>query len=326
MKYMKRTIFATALLVLCIEAAILVPLLLFTPTGTKILTTIHPAPTPTPTPAPILTVQGTPPSIQSATAIYLLDADTNHVLVNANGQKRLPMASTTKIMTALIAIRQGKLDQIVTVHQDATDEVQKNEGSSAQLVVGDQIRMGDLLYGLMLPSGDDAAIAIADAISGSPASFVKLMNSYAHKLHLTHTHYDNPDGLTYGLKNQIDPNHYTTAADLAQLARIALQNPLFDQIVELQRYVLPATPTHHSYTWETTDDLLSHYEGLIGVKTGYTGEAGYCLVFSAINAGHHLIGVLLHDTDSNPNQRFIDAQTLLDWGFHLPLRPPHQGK
>src|SRR5262249_41953045 len=133
---------------------ILIPLLLFTATGTKVLTVLHPPPTPTPD--PVLTVQGTPPPIQSA-ATYLLDANTNHVLVNINGQKRLPMASTTKIMTALLAMWKGNLAQIVTVQQDAIDEVKNNEGSSAQLVVGDQIRLGDLLYGLMLPSGDDAA-------------------------------------------------------------------------------------------------------------------------------------------------------------------------
>ena len=316
---MKRAILATTLLVLCIEAIILVPWLLFTPTGTKVLTVLHPAP---PTHDLVLTVQGTPPPIQSAAA-YLLDADTNHVLVNTNSQKRLPMASTTKIMTALLAIRKGNLDQIVTVQQDAVDEVKMNDGSSAQLAVGDQIRLGDLLYGLMLPSGDDAAIAIADTISGSPASFVKLMNSYAHQLHLTHTHYSNSDGLTSHLPDgQIDPNHYTTAADLAQLTRIALQNPLFAQIVQLQHYVLPATSTHHGYIWETTDDLLSHYAGVTGVKTGYTAEAGYCLVFSATNAGHHLIGILLHDSDNDINQRFTDAEKLLDWGFHLPLRQP----
>lgn len=318
---MKRTIVITVVLVLFVEASILIPLLLFTPTGTKILTDIHLAPTPTPD--PILTVQGTPPPIKSS-ASYLLDADTNHVLVNINGQKRLPMASTTKIMTALIVIWKGKLDQIVTVQQDAVDEVKKNDGSSAQLVVGDQIRLGDLLYGLMLPSGDDAAIAIADTISGSPEKFVKLMNNYAHQLHLTQTHYGNADGLTYKLPNgQISPNNnYTTAADLAQLTRIALQNPIFDQVIQLQYYVLPATLTHHAYTWETTNILLSRYAGATGVKTGYTVEAGYCLVFSAINANHHLIGVLLHDSDDDPDQRFVDARTLLDWGFHLPLRPP----
>src|SRR6266550_5150601 len=209
---MKRIILVTMLLVLCIEALILIPLLLFTPVGAKVLTDLHLAPTATPD--PILTVQGTPPPIQSA-ATYLLDADTNHVLVNINGQKRLPMASTTKIMTALLAIQKGKLDQIVTVQQDAVDEVKKNDGSSAQLVVGDQIRLGDLLYGLMLPSGDDAAIAVADTISGSLASFVRLMNNYVHQLHLTHTRYSNPDGLTYKLPNgQMDSNNYTTAADL----------------------------------------------------------------------------------------------------------------
>ena len=166
---MKRVILITVLLVLCIEAIMLIPLLLFTPTGVKVLAVLHPPPTSTP--GVVLTAQGTPPSIQSATA-YLLDADTNHVLVNINSQKRLPMASTTKIMTALLAIEKGKLDQIVTVQQDAVDEVKKNDGSNAQLVVGDQIRLGDLLYGLMLPSGDDAAIAIADTISGSAASLI----------------------------------------------------------------------------------------------------------------------------------------------------------
>ena len=317
---MKRVILVTMLLVLCIEALILTPLLLFTPTGAKVLTDLHLAPIPTPD--PILTVQGTPPPIQSA-ATYLLDADTNHVLVNINGQKRLPMASTTKIMTVLLAIQKGKLDQIVTVQQDAVDEVKKNDGSSAQLVVGDQFRLGDLLYGLMLPSGDDAAIAVADTISGSTAKFVRLMNNYAHQLHLTQTHYSNPDGLTYKLPDgQMDSNNYTTAADLAQLTHTALQNQLFAQIVALQRYALPATSTHHAYTWATTDNLLSRYAGATGVKTGYTVEAGYCLVFSAINASHHLIGVILHDSDDDTDQRFVDAQTLLNWGFHLPLRPP----
>lgn len=318
---MKRSIFVTVLVVLCIEASILIPLLLFTPTGANVLVALHP--TPTPIPDLILTIQGTPPPIH-ATATYLLDADTHHVLVNINGQKRLPMASTTKIMTALLAIQQGNLDHIVTIHQDAVDEVKKHDGSSAQLVEGDHIRLRDLLYGLMLPSGDDAAISIADTIGGSPTGFVRSMNTYAHQLHLTHTHYDNPDGLTYQLPDgQPDPYHYTTAADLAQLTRVALQNPLFAQIVQLQRYVLSPTSTHHGYTWETTDNLLSQYSGVTGVKTGYTVEAGYCLVFSATNhTSHHLIGVILHDSDDHTDQRFTDAQTLLDWGFHLPLRQP----
>src|SRR5207237_5352722 len=141
-------------------------------------------------------------------------------LANVNGQKRLPMASTTKIMTAIIAIEKGDLNQEVTIQQDAVDEVKKNNGSSAQLVVGDKIRLKDLLYGLMLPSGDDAAITIADAVGGTTSKFVQTMNLYARQLHLTQTHFINPDGLTYMTQQgQPDPNQYTTAADLAHLAR-----------------------------------------------------------------------------------------------------------
>jgi serine-type D-Ala-D-Ala carboxypeptidase (penicillin-binding protein 5/6) len=306
-------------LLLGLSIAIAVPVLAFTPAGTRILQ--HFSPDPTPIPSPILTVRGTPPAI-GARAAYLLDADTGHVLDDFNGERRLPMASTAKIMTALITIETEKLDQSVTIHQDAFDEVQKNSGSSASLVVGDQISLKDLLYGLMLPSGDDAAIAIADAVSGSPARFVQLMNAYAHRLHLNSTHYTNPDGLDFtAAQNQATAaNQYSTAADLVHLSRYALTNSLFAQIVELQQYNLPATALHHAYSWATTNTLLGTYAGATGVKTGSTPEAGFCLVFSATNAGHHLLGALMHASTSA--QRFADAKSLLDWGFNLPLLPP----
>jgi D-alanyl-D-alanine carboxypeptidase (penicillin-binding protein 5/6) len=315
---MRRSIIATVLLVLALEVAIIAPLLILTPTGNRVLSDIVPSPTPTPT--PILTVRGTPPPI-AATAAYLLDADTGHTLVNMNGQQRLPMASTTKIMTAIITIERADLNQAVTIKQDAIDEVQKNFGSSAQLVVGDKIPLKDLLYGLLLPSGDDAAIAIAETVGGTTANFVNMMNLFAQRLHLTQTHYINPDGLTYKTpQGQPDPNHYTTAADLVQLTRYALNNQIFAQIVRLQRYVLPASPEHHSYVWETTNNLLATYAGTTGVKTGYTVEAGYVLVFAATSANHHLIGVVMQEKDDK--QRLADAKTLLDWGFALPLLPP----
>ncbi len=317
---MVRRIFAVILLLLAMILLIVVGgVLAYTPPGKRIISSFGP---PTPTPTPILTVRGTPPRV-NAKATYLLDADTWHVLVDVQGQQRLPMASTTKIMTALITIETADLNKVVTIKQDAIDEVKKNMGSSAQLVVGDQIHLKNLLYALMLPSGDDAAISVADAVAGSPANFVQLMNNYAQRLHLTQTHYINPDGLTYMTpQGKPNPNHYTSAADLAQLTRRALNNPLFAQIVELQRYVLPATAQHHAYTWVTTNDLLSQYPGAMGVKTGFTGEAGYCLVFAATSAGHHLIGAVMNDTTTDPNQRFTDAAKLLDWGFALPLLPP----
>src|SRR5204862_1393701 len=137
--------------------------------------------------------------------------------------------------------------QMVTIQRDAFNEASENNGSTANLTVGDQLRLKDLLYALLLPSGDDAAIAIADAMSGSVPAFVRQMNSYAHQLKLNNTHFINPDGLTYMLSNgQPDPNHYTTASDLAHLTRYALQNPLFAQIVELQEYILPSADTHQA--------------------------------------------------------------------------------
>ncbi|GCE22878.1 D-alanyl-D-alanine carboxypeptidase family protein [Dictyobacter kobayashii] len=317
---MKRLVVATVLFVLALEIILTIPLMIFTPLGPKIISTFNP--TPTPTPQPILSANGlTPPAVKSP-VVYLLDADTNNVLANIRGNERLPMASTTKIMTAVIALENSQPDQIVTVKDDAVKEVSANLGSSANLKAGDKVHMIDLLYGLLLPSGDDAAIAIADTISGSPANFVKIMNSYAHKLHMNNTHYINPDGLTYyiGADKKPDPNEYTTAADLAQLTRYALRNPIFAQIVQIQHYQLPATTDHGPYSWDTTNDLLQSYPGTIGVKTGFTVEAGSCLVFAAKNSKHTLIGVLLQGKEKT--DRFEDAPQLLNWGFNLPLRAP----
>jgi D-alanyl-D-alanine carboxypeptidase (penicillin-binding protein 5/6) len=240
------------------------------------------------------------------------------------------MASTTKIMTAIIAIQTTDPNAVVTIHQDAIDEVRNNAGSSADLVAGDKLTLKDLLYGLMLPSGDDAAVAIADTVSGSTDKFVNVMNILAYRLHLYQTHYINPDGLTYyNAPNTPIPGHYTTAYDLIRLAQYAMKLPLFAQIVKTGYYNLPATTSHHAYKWVNTNDLLGTHPtefptlpGTTGIKTGYTAEAGYCLVFSATHNGHNLIGVVLFDTNTNTVQRFLDAKKLLNWGFGLPVRPP----
>ncbi|GER90877.1 hypothetical protein KDW_50390 [Dictyobacter vulcani] len=317
---MKRHVAATILFVLAIEIILTIPLMIFTPIGTKIVNTLNPPPTPTP--MPVLSATGMTPPVIKSPVLYLLDADNNDVLANVRGNERFPVASTTKIMTAIIALEKSNPDQIVEVKQDAVKEVTDNLGSNANLKAGDKVRMIDLLYGLMLPSGDDAAIAIADTISGSPANFVKLMNDYTRKLHLKNTHYINPDGLTYyvGADKKPDPNEYSTAADLAQLTRYAMHNPMFAQIIQIQHYQLPATADHGAYNWTTTNDLMQSYPGVIGVKTGYTVEAGSCLVFAGKNAHHTLIGVLLQGKEKT--DRFTDAPALLNWGFSLPMRAP----
>ncbi|HEY5003357.1 MAG TPA: transglycosylase domain-containing protein [Ktedonobacteraceae bacterium] len=255
--------------------------------------------------------------ILTAQSAYLIDGNTDKVLANSNGQQQLPMASTSKIMTALVALQYANVDQVVTIQQDAVDEVKNNQGSSAQLVAGDSMTLRDLLYGLMLPSGDDAAIAIADAVAGSPANFVTLMNQYAQNLQLTHTYYINPDGLTYRATRGTLEYNYTSASDLVHLAQIALQNPLFAQIVQSSTYNVPPTLYHHSYDWVNTNTLLSTYPGTIGIKTGSTQEAGACLVFSAVRDGQYLIGAVLHAGTITSDQRFTDAAKLLDWGFTL---------
>ena len=242
-----------------------------------------------------------------------MDADTGSILYEKDAEQPVPMASTTKIMTALIAIQSGKLNRMVTIGQDAVNEVIQNDGSGANLVAGDRLRLQDLLYGMMLPSGDDAAIAIADAVAGSVPNFVTIMNVEARRLHLYQTLYSNPDGLEYGL-------HYTTAYDLVRLARYAMSIPLFAQIVQTKEYDVPASSTNHAYQWKNINQLLFDYQGSIGIKTGWTPQAGGCLVAAVRRNGHMLISVVLNS--ANETTRFTDAQTLLNWGFGLPVQIP----
>jgi D-alanyl-D-alanine carboxypeptidase (penicillin-binding protein 5/6) len=327
-----RKTLAVGLMALAILILISIPLWLFTPVGSIFgsaqanlngppLTPLPFKVIPRPKPQPVLLAQGTPDQF-SANYAMLMDANTGTILYDKNGEMPVPMASTTKIMTALIAIQSGKLTQMVTIGQDAFNEVHLNGGSGANLVVGDQIPLQDLLYGLMLPSGDDAAVAIADAVGGSVPNFVTIMNVEAQRLHLYQTHYANPDGLevTDSQGNPISGVHYTTAYDLARLTSYAMSVPLFAQIVQTKEMQLPATAVRHAYVWTNINFLLFNYRGTIGVKTGWTPQAGGCLVFAARRNGQTLIGVVLDS--ANETTRFTDAETLLDWGFKLPVQLP----
>lgn len=324
-----------AFILLAFSAILIIgtPLWLLTPLGANVLSIGQPdlngppltpiafKPLPRATPQAILTIQGKPGELEASQAI-LLDSDTSNILYEKNAENPVPMASTTKIMTALIAIEAGNLDQTVTIGQDAIDNAVLNNGSRANLIVGDQMKLKDLIYGLLLPSGDDAAVAIADAVAGSVDNFVTIMNVEAEKLHLFQTHYFNSDGLqpTDAQGNDITGVHYSTAYDLVRLARYAMRVPLFAQIVSTKQYNLPATGAHHAYQWSTTNKLLGTYDGMLGIKTGFTPEAGECLVFAAKRNNHTLIGVVLHSPTED--SRFQDAKTLLNWGFSLPMRVP----
>ena len=251
-----------------------------------------------------------------ATAGYIFDANTGAVLYSKDADAEMPMASCTKVMTALLAVEHGKLDQWIKVGADAHALV-RPDSSYMGLDTGEVLTLKDLLYGLIMPSGNDAAVAIADGIGGTEAHFVDMMNARAVQLGLTHTHFANPHGLDA-------PNHYTTAHDLAVLSAVAMKNPTLVTIMSAYGYDIQKSSTHKAYHLTTGNDLLAHagspYPGAIGVKPGYTGPAGYFQAFAAIRHGHLLVGAVLHDPSWQV--RRVDMRKLLDWGFQQEGVPP----
>jgi len=227
------------------------------------------------------------------------------VLYSLHRTQQLPMASTTKIMTAIVAMEYANLDQGVIVQQSDLDQVPPG-ASTAGLVVGDYFRLRTLLYGLLLPSGTDAAIVIARAVAGTTARFVAMMNREAQVLHLTHTHFSSPHGYS-------DADHYSCAADLVTIANYAMSNTLFAAIVTQGAYHVRPSLYTHAYQWDNTNALLKTYQGADGVKTGWTDAAGVCLVFSARRHGHHLIGAELQAPSYD--DVFADGAKLLALGF-----------
>ncbi|MDO5110887.1 MAG: D-alanyl-D-alanine carboxypeptidase family protein [Clostridia bacterium] len=235
--------------------------------------------------------------VVKAKASALLEVSSGKVLCAKNAHTRLPMASTTKIMTAVIALENCPLRETVTV----TREAYGTEGSSMYLGLGEKVSMEDMLYGLMLASGNDAAVAIALHVGGSVAGFAAMMNAKAADLGLTNTHFVTPNGLH-------DDAHYTTAYDLAVIAAYAMKNPTFQKIVSTQRYQTKTGDTIR--TFSNKNRTLWQYDGGNGVKTGYTSDAGKCLCFGAMREDMQLVGVVLNSGDM-----FGDAYTLLDYGF-----------
>lgn len=234
----------------------------------------------------------------SAKAVALIDLDGRIVYAN-RAEERLPMASTTKIMTATVALESADPNERVTVTPDAVGI----EGSSAYLMAGETFVMKDLLYALLLSSANDAAVAIAIHIDGSVEAFAERMNAKADELGLTSTHFTNPHGLD-------DEAHYTTALDLARLTAYALRNEQFAEIVSTVRYECPMSNGEGTRLFVNHNRLLRSYEGAIGVKTGYTKRTGRCLVSAAKRNGLTLICVTLGDPDD-----WKDHSALLDYGF-----------
>ena len=216
----------------------------------------------------------------SAKAACVLELETGRVLFEQNARARLPMASTTKVMTALLAIENGDLSAPVTCSANAFGV----PGTSIYLAEGETLTLEQMLYGLMLASGNDAAVAIAEHIGGSVPQFVQRMNARAAELGAANTHFANPNGLP-------DDTHVTTAYDLALIARAAMGNDTFRKIVSTQRAEIPWAGGHTTVS-SKQNRLLESYPGATGVKTGFTSRAGRCLVFGASRDGMELVGVV----------------------------------
>ncbi|MGB9779405.1 D-alanyl-D-alanine carboxypeptidase family protein [Caldanaerobacter sp.] len=238
----------------------------------------------------------------SAKAAIVMDQNTGRVLYEKNVHMKLPMASTTKIMTLIIALEKGNLKDIVTVSQKAASI----GGSSIWLSPGEKIDMESLLYGLMLSSGNDAATAIAEHIAGNVENFAEMMNQKAKEIGAYNTHFVTPSGLDIGIDD-----HYTTAYDLALITRYAFLNyPKFAEIVSTKEKTIPWEGKEWDRYLRNKNKLLWIYEGADGVKTGFTNKAGRCLVSSATREGRRLIAVVL-----NSPLMWEDSMKILDYAF-----------
>ncbi|CAL9303413.1 D-alanyl-D-alanine carboxypeptidase family protein [Streptomyces sp. SudanB182_2057] len=249
---------------------------------------------------------------------YLMNNAGGATLYGKKADTRLATGSTTKIMTAKVVLAQSNLnlDAKVTIQKAYSDYVVKNNASQAHLIVGDQVTVRQLLYGLMLPSGCDAAYALADKYgSGSTRAarvknFIGKMNTAAKNLGLKNTHFDSFDGIGNG-------SNYSTPRDLTKIAGSAMKNSTFRAIVKTKTYTAKTRTksggTRTMAPWKNTNGLLNSYSGTIGVKTGSGPEAKYCLVFAATRKNKTVIGTVL--ASSSIANREADAKKLLNYGF-----------
>jgi serine-type D-Ala-D-Ala carboxypeptidase (penicillin-binding protein 5/6) len=266
--------------------------------------------------AGISTASSAGPSGVGASSAAVENAATGRLLWSRGLDTERPMASITKVMTAFVVIRAGHLDRTITIPAAVTGYVREHNASSAGLHPGDKLTARQLLYALLLPSGADAAYALAKAYGPGLVAFVAKMNATARLLGMRRTHFSNFDGLAYPTPY----SNYSTAANLLVLGRAAMLLPPFRAVVGQRGYRLAAGSGHHAYRWANLNPLIGHYQGAVGIKPGYTRAAGQCLLFEATRNGHSVIGVTLHSPGSIAAISRADATRILNWAFgHLKL-------
>lgn len=250
---------------------------------------------------PVQTFAAGAPKDVSAKAYVLMEADTREVLASSHALDKLSMASTTKIMTSIVALERGIPDQQVKVASDMVAV----EGTSAGLLPDDLVTVRTLVYGMLLESGNDAANVTAYAVAGGVKPFLELMNQKAREIGMLNTCFETPSGLD-------SENHYSTAYDMALLGSYAIQNPEFRRICSLSSARVSYGNPPYARTLTNHNRLLREYDGAFGIKTGYTKKSGRCLVSAAARNGVTLVAVTLHD----PND-WSDHKKLLDYGFSV---------
>ncbi|WP_242976023.1 D-alanyl-D-alanine carboxypeptidase family protein [Desulfosporosinus sp. FKB] len=243
------------------------------------------------------------PQVQGEGA-YLIDVQSGQTLFSKNPDEQLAPASTTKIMTGLLAIERGNLNDIVTASSTLLNS-KLVYGTQIYLQPGEKMSLQDLLYAMFLNSANDAAVTVAEYIGGNVSDFVDLMNQRALEIGATRTHFVNPSGLTA-------EGHVTTAHDLALIARVAYQNPVFAQYVRTKTHVISRAKSDVPTQMMNENKLLWRDSDVDGIKTGYTAAAENCLVASMTRNGRQLIGVILK---SPGREIYTDMQAMLDYGF-----------
>lgn len=240
----------------------------------------------------------------TATAAILIDAGTGEILYSRNANARLPMASTTKIMTAIVVLETLDPKTKVKVSANAVSVI----GSKSRLAKGEVMTVEELLHALLIISGNDAAVALAEAAGGSVSHFVEMMNEKAKELGLKNTHFVNPHGVN-------KPQHYSSAKDLATMAQYARKFPLFRHIVDSKGFCLPTLPGQAPRRWDSGNELVNRVGWVDGIKTGSTPYARYCLVASGTREGVSMISVVLGA--STTDVRWNESLALLTYGFDL---------
>jgi serine-type D-Ala-D-Ala carboxypeptidase (penicillin-binding protein 5/6) len=264
--------------------------------------------------APVATTAAiTGPSGVVAAGAELINAGTGRQLWSRAPDRERPIGSITKVMTALLVLRSGHLTRQIAVTSAAEQYAQSFHPSEAGLHPGDVLTARQLLVGMLLPSGCDAAYLLATSFGPGRRAFVHRMNLVAGRLQMTRTHFANFGGLPY----PTEYSTYSTPHDLMLLARAAMKYAVFRQIVAQRTHLITATTKHHRYFWTNTNLLLGSYRGAVGIKTGFTSAAGYCLLFAAVRGTHALVGVVLDSTATDPNERFTAAARMLTWGFRV---------